>query len=102
MSIVAIVLKLDGLAAGLLVAFICEASFHCCALLANYNIFEIVINLFFCLQRVKTLAHLTANVFELMKQVAVIHVTCLHYCLGQVFVRVDDHTKFDKFSLMHW
>ena len=79
MSVVTIVLKLDGLAAGLLVSLIYEASFHRCALLANYDIFEIVIYLFFCLQGVETLAHLTVNVFELMEQVSIVHITCLHY-----------------------
>ena len=102
MSVVAIVLELDGLAAGLLVAFVLKASLHCCALLANDDILEVVINLLFGLQGVETLAHLTADVFKLMKQVSVVHVTRLHHCLGQVFVRVDDHTEFDKFSLMHW
>ena len=75
-------LKLDSLAAGFLVTLVTEAGLNCCALLANYNIFDFVIYLLLRLKGIKTLAHLTANVFKLMKQMTIVHVTCLNHCLG--------------------
>lgn len=101
-SVVTIVLQLNRLAASFLVMLICQASLYSRALFTNYNVFDIVADLLLSLERVEALAQLTVRILELVKQMTIIHITCLDHRLVQVFISVDNHAEFDQLGLVHW
>ena len=87
-------LELNGLVAGKFVTLLAEAGLYRGAFPSNYDIFDFIVDGLLGLEKVKALSLIAVCVNKLMQDVTIVHVPCIHNCLGEIFIGVYDHAKF--------
>ena len=84
-------LELDGLTTGFFVVFISQTSLDCCSFLANYDLFNVIVDLLLRLKIVKALSLIAVSIDKLVQNVSIVQITGLHDSLGEVLVSVHYH-----------
>ena len=75
-------LQLNSLAARLFIALLSQPRLKRSPLLANYDIFDFIIDVFLSLKVVEALSLIAVCIGELMQNVPIVYVTCIHNGLG--------------------
>ena len=75
-------LQLYSLAARLFIALLSQPRLKRSPLLANYDIFDFIIDVFLSLKVVEALSLIAVGIGELVQNVPIVYVTCIHNGLG--------------------
>ena len=75
-------LQLYSLAARLLIALLSQPRLKRSPLLANYDIFDFIVDVFLGLKVVEALSLIAVGIGELVQNVPIVYVTCIHNGLG--------------------